>query len=114
MEKSEIIFFAIIIAAYLLCAFTLNMPTFVHYIFIAMILIVLLITILVRFQDKFKNRQIKKILNILSVVFLALYIICTTYEMAYQKTLVVDSSILLIPFFGSLMLGWFFKNSDKS
>lgn len=112
MEKNEIIFFAIVIIAYLLCAFTLNVPLFVHYAFIALVLLALLAAILVKFREKFENKPINKILIILSAIFLVFYIICVLYETSYQKTLVIDSSIILIPFFGTLILTWFLKKSE--
>lgn len=108
MDKNELIFFGIIIILYIICALTLNLPVFIHYVFIAIILIVLLIAILLKYQQKLENKPISKIFNILAAIFLALYIICVICESCYQITL-IDSTILLIPFFGALVIGWFFK-----
>ncbi len=110
MERNELIFLAIIVIAYILCSLTLNMPKLVHYIFICLILIILAVTILQKYQKKLNNEQISKISYILAAIFLALYIICFVSEIWYHTKL-IDSSILLIPFFGSLVVSWFFKNS---
>ena len=110
MDKNEIIFFAVIIIAYILCALTLNIPTFAHYIFIGLILIILAITILLKYQQKYKNEQIRKTFAILAIIILALYVICIISKSWYHKTL-IEPSILLIPFFGALVISWFFKNS---
>lgn len=111
MERNEIIFFAAIIILYAVCAFTLDIPTFVNYIFIAVLIIVLLVSILLKYQHKFNNRKIYDISRALSLIFLASYVICAIYEMCCQKTLPIDSSLLLIPFFGAIVISWFLKNS---
>ena len=112
MEKSEIIFFAIVIIAYLICALTLGIPTFVHYVFIAILLVVLIITLSLKYHKKHENKKIGKIFDILAVAFLAFYIISAIFESIYHKALIIDSSILLMPFFAALMLSWFLKNNE--
>jgi predicted PurR-regulated permease PerM len=109
MDKNEMIFFAIVIVAYLLCAFMLNIPVFIHYVFIALILIVILATIVRKYKQKIEIEKISKISTILALIFLVIYIICTIYETIYQKTLIMDSAIILIPFFGALVVSWIFK-----
>ena len=108
MDKNELMFFAVIIILYVICAFTIDIPPFIHYVFLAIILIVLLIAILLKYQQKFENKKIYKISNILAAVFLASYVTCTICE-TYYHTELIDSAILLIPFFGALVVGWFFK-----
>jgi hypothetical protein len=109
MERNEIIFFAILIIAYVLCALMLDMPPFIHYIFIAIIAIVLVIAVLLRYQQKFENRQIGKVFNIIALISLILYVITSISETYFKKTLIIDSTIFIIPLFGALVVGWFFR-----
>jgi uncharacterized membrane protein len=112
MEQKEIIFLAIVLIAYIICAFTLDIPAFINYIFLAILLIAILLTVLAKYSKKSENRRIAKTANILALIFLAIYIICAIHEMIYKKALFVDSAVILIPFFGCLAAGWFFKKEE--
>ena len=113
MEKSEIIFFAIVILAYVLCAATLEMPLFIHILFIICILIVLIFGIILKYQQKFENDKICKILNVLLVAFTVFYFASIISEVFYNKMLIMDSTWTLILIFILFGCRWFFgKNKD--
>ncbi len=108
MDKNEIIFFSIVIIAYVLCAFTLNMPIFVHYIFIVLIAVALVISILLKYKDSLENEKISKISNIIAAILLIVFIINTIYEIYYHKT-IFDSQLIFLLFFGALVVNWYFR-----
>lgn len=113
MEKSEIIFFAIVILAYILCAATLDIPLFMHAIFAICILIVLIISIIPKYQQKFENEKICKILNVLLIVLTVFYFASIISEVFYDRILIMDSTLTLILIFILFGCRWFFgKNKD--
>ena len=108
MEKNEIIFFVIIVLAYFLCALTLDIPLFIHILFIVCILIVLIGGILLKYQQKYENEKICKILNVLLIVFSIFYFASIICEVFYDKILIIDSTFTLILIFILFGCRWFF------
>lgn len=113
MDKNEIIFFAVVIGAYLICTLTLDVPNFVHLMFAILLLAVLIIAIPLKYKQQLENEKIGKILSILSVILLIFYIITTISELWFKKTLFVDSGIFLVLFLIVLIIGWFFKKNNN-
>ena len=61
MEKYEILFAILIIIAYIICSLTLKIPIAAHLMFGAILLVVLIIAILLKFKQKYENDKISKI-----------------------------------------------------
>lgn len=112
MEQKEIIFLGIVLAAYVICVFTLEIPAFINYTFLAVLVIAISLALLAKYSKKYEGHKVTRIADVLALVFLALFIICSIHEMLYQKVLFVDSAIVLIPFFACLVISWFFKKEE--
>ncbi len=108
MEKYEIIFFVIAILAYIICSMTLKIPIYAHLMLGTILSIILILAVLLKLQEKYGKKLIKSI-NIIEIIIFVFYIISVAYETGYQKTLIIDSNIILIPFFGVLMMNVFLK-----
>lgn len=114
MDKNEIIFFLIAIVAYLICAFMLNMPLFMHIIFAVLILVVAIITILAKFQTRYENELIINITTILLIISSIFYFISIFYEVFYKKILLTDSTWILLVIFLLIIVRWLFgKNKGE-
>lgn len=111
MNNNEIIFFAIVIIAYILCAFTLDVPTFVHIIFGTGILALLLITMALKYKPKFENEKTSKIFQIILIIIFVLYVMAMISELWFAKRFILDSGILLVALVMAMVLNWFFKKS---
>ena len=113
MKKNEIILIILAIIAYIICAFTLDVPREMHIIIGALLVVALIIAILLIGKSKYENEKISKIFRIITVVMLILYIITTISELWYNTKLVFDSGIFLLLFFITIIIEWVFKkNSD--
>lgn len=108
MDKYEIIFFVIAIMAYIICSITLKIPIYVHLLLGAILTIILILTVLLKFQEKYGKKLIKSI-NIIGIILFVFYMISVAYETWCQKTLIINSNIILIPFFCVLMANVFLK-----
>lgn len=112
MDKNEIIFFAVAIMAYVICAFTLNIPVFVHVMFGVLLLIAFIIAIALKYQQQFENEKISKIFYLIAILMLIFYIITTISELWFAKTLVIDSAIFLMLFIITIVIKWFFEKKN--
>ena len=111
MKRNELIFIAVVIIAYIICALTLNIPTFVHEIFIILILALLMITIPLKYKQRLENDKIGKILYLLAIILLIFYIITTISEVWYGKSLIADSGIFLFSFIIVFAVSWFLRKN---
>lgn len=109
MNKNEMIFFAAVIVAYVLCAFALNIPSFVNIIFGIGILTIALIAISLKFKPKLENEKMSKILQIILIIVFIFYVLAMISELWFGKTLIVDSGILLFALIIMIVLNWLFK-----
>lgn len=112
MDKKEIIFFIIVIIAYILCSIFYNLPTFLHIIFVAILLIFLFVTVIMKYQKNFENQKIshaaKMISSILTIVFVMLIISGFVFKFA----LFMLYTPILILIFITLFIAWFFKKEE--
>lgn len=108
MEKNEIIFFAIVILAYILCAFTLDIPIFIHKLLAIGIIIVLVMSIILKYQPKSENDKLCKIMNVLLIGFTVFYFASVISEVFYSRMLIIDSTWTLILIFILFGCRWFF------
>lgn len=109
MNKNEMIFLAILIIAYILCAFTLNIHSFVHILFGIGLLVIILIAIALKFKPQFENEKISKIFQILLIIVLIFYVVATISELWFAKTFIIDSGMLLFGVVILIAINWFFK-----
>lgn len=109
MNKNEIIFFAIVIFAYILCALTLNIHSSVHMIFGIGLLAILVIAIALKYKPQFENEKISKIFQILAIIMFIFYVMAMISELWFAKKLIIDSGILLLVFIILVLINWFFK-----
>jgi hypothetical protein len=109
MNWNEMIFIAVAILAYILCAFTLNIHSFAHIIFGIGLLAIVLIAIALKFKPQLENEKISKIFQILLVIVFIFYVAAIISELWFAKTLIVDSGILFFALIIMIVLNWLFK-----
>lgn len=109
MDKNEIIFFAAIIVAYIVCTLTLNIPMFVQIIFGIVLLVVLIAAIILKYQQKIENEKISHIAEIMSIILFIIFAATMVYETWFNKTLPIDSSVVFVLFLSAILCRWIFK-----
>ncbi len=112
MEKTEIIFSIVLIVAYLICSIALKIPLYVHLMFGAIILGVLLIAILLKFNHEYENEKISKIFKIITILLIIYYFAAATYESFYNGILLMNSALILILIAISAVIKWIFSTKD--
>ena len=113
MEKSEIIFFAIVIIAYLLCTLTLDIPLFMHVVFLGGIILCLILALILKYQQQFENKTVYKVLKILAIISTVFYAISIISESFYNKTVFIDSTATLMVIFVLFFGMWFFGKNEN-
>ena len=113
MERNELIFFIIAIIAYFICAFALNIPQSMHIMFVGILIAILLIIVLVKYQKRFENEKISKIAKITAILLFILAIITSTYELLFEKTLLINSTTIFPVFIVVLICMWFFEKNEN-
>jgi len=112
MDKGEIIFFAIIVIAYIACAFSLNIPKEMN-IFFALLLVITLIGILIlKYQQKFVNEKISEICRKLSIILAILFIVLLIASALFRYAIFEIYPIFLLVIFITMFIGWFFKKEE--
>ncbi len=109
MEKTEIIFSIVLIVAYVMCSIALKIPLYVHLMFGSIILGVLLIAVLLKFNQEYENEKISRIFKIITALLIIYYIAALTYETFYQKTLLMNSTLILILAVVAAVIKWIFQ-----
>lgn len=113
MDKTEIIFFAVVIIAYIICAVTLNIPLMITMTFAILLLVILAIAILLKYKNRLENKKISKLFNIISIILLILYIITTILELLYCKPIINNSGIFILLFIPMFFMTWYFKKEEE-
>ena len=109
MNQNEMIFFAVVIIAYILCAFVLNIPSYIHIIFGILLLAALVGAVLLKYTSEFENEGMGKIFYILAIILLIFYILATISELWFKKMLIINSGVFLVLFLIMLVANWFFR-----
>lgn len=112
MDKYEIIFIILAIIAYIICTVILNISTYVHIIFGALILICLLIAIILKYQQKVENKKIVNFMKILEIIIIICYFITLINEL-FITNRINHSQIFFILFFIVFFFRWFFGKNEK-
>ena len=109
MNRNELIFLAIVIIAYIICAFTLNIHSFVHILFGIGLLVIILIAVALKYKPQLENEKISKIFQILLIIVLIFYVAAMISELWFGKMLIIDSGMLLFAVVILIAINWFFK-----
>ena len=113
MEKYEIIFFAIAIMAYIICSITLKISIYAHLLFGAILAIILILAVLLKFKQKYENEKISKIFRTISIILIICYVVSFIYEAFYYKPLLIDSPIFIFLILIVELISWILrKNND--
>ena len=113
MEKYEILFAILIIIAYIICSLTLKIPIAAHLMFGAILLVVLIIAILLKFKQKYENEKISKIFRILSIILIICCGIAIAFETIYQKTFFINSAIFIILILIVELISWVLRKNEN-
>lgn len=112
MNKNEVIFFIIIIIAYIACAFLINIPAEAHIFFAILLVIALIATLILKYQQKYVNEKISKICRTLSIVLAILFIALLILGAVFKYALFEAYPIFIIIIFITMFIGWFFKKEE--
>ncbi|MBE6499659.1 MAG: hypothetical protein E7Z80_03795 [Methanobrevibacter thaueri] len=96
MDRNEIIFFIIIILAYLICSQTLKIPYYINYIMIGAIIIALTVTAVLNYGDKLSYEKKYNIMKLLLIISSAVLLLDGFFEFIYHKTLIPLPIIIFI------------------
>lgn len=112
MEKSEMVFFIIVIIAYILCSIFYKLPTFLHITFLAILIVFLFVTVILKYQQNYENEKIshasKIISSILAIIFVVLLILGFVFKFALFRVYTPLLILMLI----TLFTAWFFKKNN--
>ena len=113
MNKSEAIFFAIIIVAYIACALLLKIPMEINMFFVILLIIALIAMFILKYQQIYVNEKISKICRTLCGIFTALFIILLIGGALFKYALFEAYPIFIVIIFITMFIGWFFKKEDE-
>lgn len=113
MDKYEILFSIIIVIAYIICSLTLNIPIHAHLMFGAILLVVLIIAILLKFKLKYENEKISKIFRVMSILLIVCWGIASALETIYQKTFFINSAIFIILILIVEVISWVLRKNEN-
>lgn len=112
MNKIEITFIIIAIIAYIIGSVMFNIPLWTHITFIALILILLAATLVLKYQQKFVNEKISNVAQMLTKILLIILILTIVLGAVFKHALFNLYQICVILMFITLFIGWFFKKEE--
>ncbi len=110
MDKQEMGFLLIVIIAYIACLYIFNIPTSISIIFLALLIIVLLGTVILKLQKKVEYDNIDKITDASLIILIILSIISFISGTQFNKPF-LDSGIFMTLFVIILFARWFFSKN---
>ena len=113
MDKSEKIFTIIIIISYIISSIALKIPFFIHILFGSIILGALIIALLLKFSNEHENVKISKIFKAITMILAIYYLTASAYEIYFSKTLFINSTLIMIFSFITLIISWIFKKNKN-
>lgn len=113
MEKYEILFLIIIVIAYIICSLTLKIPIYAHLMFGAILLVILIIGILLKFKQKYENEKISKIFRAISIILIVCWGIAGYLETIYQKTFFINSALFIILILIVEVISWVLRKNEN-
>lgn len=113
MNKSEAIFLAIIIVAYIACALLVKIPMEINMFFVILLAIALIALFILKYQQIYVNEKISKICRTLCYIFTALFIILIIGGAIFRHALFEVYPIFIVIIFITMIIGWFFKKEEE-
>jgi hypothetical protein len=113
MNKSEAIFFAITIVAYIACALLLKIPMEINISLVILIIIALIALLILKYQQIYVNEKISKTCQTLCYIFAALFIILLIGGALFKYALFEAYPIFIVIIFITMFIGWFFKKEEE-
>ena len=101
----------ITIIAYIVLSIAVNIPLFMHEVFAVMIAIVLIIAMILKYQQKIENPKIVEIATILEILTVICFFITLTYELFWMGGM-NHSTVFIILFFIEIFCKWFFEKKE--
>lgn len=114
MDKYGILFSIILIIAYIICSLTLNIPIDVHIIFGIILLAIIIISVLLKFKQKYENEKISKIFRIISIILILYFGVAFGYETLYHKPLFINSGLIILLIFIVEVTGWVLRKNKNN
>ncbi len=112
MNKIEITFIIIAIIAYIIGSVMFNIPLWTHITFIALILILLAATLVLKYQQKFVNEKISNAAQMLTKILLIILVLTIVLGAVFHYALFDLYQICVILIFITIFVGWFFKKEE--
>ena len=113
MNKNELIFLIIVIIAYIICIFAFNVDYAFQITFGGILLIILIISPLEKFKNKFRNKTLSKLAKIIAITSFIIGISISIYEVEFEKSLLIEPIIFIIFFIALICMRLFEKNDES-
>lgn len=112
MNRSEIILVIIAIVAYIIGSLIFNIPMEMHIIFIALVIVLLLATLVLKYQQKFVNEKVSNYAQLITKILFIILVLTIVSGAVFKHALFNLYQICIILMFISLFVGWFFKKEE--
>ena len=110
MDKKELGFLLILVIGYIICAYMMNIPTFISIIFIAVLILFLIATLILKVQENTENEKMVKIGDVILVILLVLSVISFITEMQFNKPF-MSTGLFMALFLIAMFIKWFFSKN---
>ena len=113
MNKIEIIFIAILMAILVFCIYAVPKYLFVYLFLLALAVIYISMTFLVKYRGKYENRTLSIIFCIVGIILFIIYFVNSVYMDFTSKGSTADGLLILALFIISMCLGWIFEEKKE-
>ena len=112
MNRREIILIIIAIMAYIIGSLMFNIPIEMHIMFIGLVIILLLATLVLKYQQKFVNEKVSSTAQLITKILFIILVLTIVLGFVFRHALFNLYQICIILMFITLFVGWFFKKEE--
>lgn len=113
MNRTEIILIIIAIVAYIIGSLMFNIPMEMHIMFIGLVIILLLATLVLKYQQKFVNEKVSNTAQLITKILFIILILTIVLGAVFRHALFNLYQICIVLMFITLFVGWFFKKEEE-
>lgn len=115
MNKTELIFLAIVTVILLVCLSKIPQYSFVFLFLLALAVIYLLMNLLANYRTKYENRKLSILFSVIGIILFIIYFVNSVFMDFTNKGPTSDGLLILALFATTMFLGWFFEEKkDES
>ncbi len=112
MNKMEVIFFTAAIIILLVCIITMHEYYSIFIFLLGLVILYALMTLLEKYK-RFENRKLSIISFIIAIILFVVYFINSVYMDFTNKGSFVDSTLILMLFMLTMIIGWLFEKNNN-